>query len=78
MGLNPFWTHKCGFKPLLGLEPMATFRSYVCMYVCMYVYLYMYICIHLCMFAIVAITKVNIKCTIRAESRRSHTLPQTI
>ena len=52
MGLNPFWLHKFGFKPLLGLEPMAPIRPqllvshanhsatetslYVCMYVCMY------------------------------------------
>ena len=51
-GLNPFWPHKFGFKPLLGLEPMAPIRPqlqvshanysatetsmYVCMYVCMY------------------------------------------
>ena len=25
-GLNPFWPHKFGFKPLLGLEPMAPIR----------------------------------------------------
>ena len=25
-GLNPFWSHKFGFKPLLGLEPMAPIR----------------------------------------------------
>ena len=49
MGLNPFLPHKFGFKPLLGLEPMApihpqllvrqanhlaTETSHVCMYVC--------------------------------------------
>ena len=26
MGLNPFWPHMFGFKPLLGLEPMAPIR----------------------------------------------------
>ena len=26
MGLYPFWPHKFGFKPLLGLEPMAPIR----------------------------------------------------
>ena len=57
-GLNPFWPHKFGFKPLLGLEPMAPIRPqllvsqanhsatetsmYVCMYVCMYVRTYKY------------------------------------
>ena len=50
-GLTPFWPHKFGFKPLLGLEHMAPMLSqllvshanhsatetsmYVCMYVCM-------------------------------------------
>ena len=64
-GIKSVLASQVSFKPLLGFEPMATFRPYVCMYVCMYV------CLHLCMFAIVAITKVNVKCTIRAESRRS-------
>ena len=40
MGLNPFWPHKFGFKPLLGLEHMAPIRlqflancdNHVCMY----------------------------------------------
>ena len=56
-GLNPFWPHKFGFKPLLGLEPMAPIRpqllvshannsateTSLCMYVCIYVC--MYVCI---------------------------------
>ena len=25
-GLNPFWSHKFGFKPLLRLEPMVQIR----------------------------------------------------
>ena len=25
-GLNPFWPHKFGFKPLVGLEPIAPIR----------------------------------------------------
>ena len=52
-GINPFWPHMFGLKPLLGLEPMAPIRPqllvshanhsatessmYVCMYVCIYV-----------------------------------------
>ena len=54
-GLNPFWPHKFGFKPLLGLEPMAPIRSQLpsshanhsateTSYVRMYVCVYMYIC----------------------------------
>ena len=57
-GLNPFWPHMFGFKPLLGLEPMAPIRPqllvshanhsatetsiYVCMYVCM--------CVNVCIY----------------------------
>ena len=29
MGLNAFWPHKFGFKPLLGFEPMAPIRPQV-------------------------------------------------
>ena len=63
-GINPFWPHTFGFKPLLGLEPMAPIRPqllvshanhsatetsmYVCMYVLMYVW--MYVCINVCMY----------------------------
>ena len=40
MGLNHFWPHMFGFKPLLGLEHMAPIRpqflakhdNHVCMY----------------------------------------------
>ena len=61
-GLNPFWPHKFGFKPLLGLEPMAPIRpqllvshtnhsatetSIKCMYVCMCIC--MCICMGICM-----------------------------
>ena len=55
-GLNPFWLHKFGFKPLLGLEPMAPIRPQVlvshanhsvCMYVCICVC--MYVCTYVCM-----------------------------
>ena len=60
-GLNPFWPHMFGLKPLLGLEPMAPIRPqllvshanrdihmYVCMYVCMRVYLYVCMCVCVC------------------------------
>ena len=55
-GLNPFWPHKFGFTPLLGLEPMAPIRPqllvmYVCMHACMCVY--MYVCMHACMYVCV-------------------------
>ena len=59
-GLNPFWPHMFGFKPLLGLEPMAPIRPqllvshanhpatetcmYVCMCVCVCVDVWMYGC----------------------------------
>ena len=61
LALNPFWPHKFGFKPLLGLEPMApirpqlpaihaTYSATKCMYVCMYVRMYvcMYVCTYVC------------------------------
>ena len=53
--IYPFWPHKFGFKPLLGLEPLAPIRpqllvshanhsatetSHVSKYVCMYVCMY--------------------------------------
>ena len=50
--INPFWPHKFGFKPFLGLEPMAPIRSQLLvshanhsatetsMYVCTYSYMY--------------------------------------
>ena len=50
-GIKSFLAHKFGFKPLLGLEPMAPIRPqllvshrdmYVCMYVC--------ICLSLCIY----------------------------
>ena len=61
MGLNPFWPHKFGFKPLLGLEPMAPIRlqllvshanhsateTSLCMYVCINVCMW-YVCICIC------------------------------
>ena len=58
-GLTPFWPHKFGFKPLLGLEPVALIRPqlpashatiwpprHVCMCVWVWVHIcmYMYIC----------------------------------
>ena len=52
-GLNPFWPHKFGFKPLLGLEPMGLIRPQLLVshanhsatetsHVCMYYYYYYY------------------------------------
>ena len=57
-GINYFLAHKIGFKPLLGLEPMAPIRSqllashanhsatetYMYMYVCVCMYVCMYVC----------------------------------
>ena len=61
-GLNPFWPYKFGFKPLLGLEPMAPIcpqllvshanhsatETSICMYVCMNAC--MHLCMHTCMY----------------------------
>ena len=58
-GLNPFWPHMFGLKPLLGLEPMAPNRPQLlvshanhsatetCMYVCMYICMY-FMCVYVC------------------------------
>ena len=71
MRLNPFWPHKFGSKPLLGLESMAPIRpqlpashanhsaneTCMCVCVCMYVYMYvlMYVCIYVCVFVFVCV-----------------------
>ena len=59
-GLNPFWPHKFGFIPLLGLEPMAPILPHLLvshanhsatetsMYVCMYIYIC--VCMYVCMY----------------------------
>ena len=44
-GIKSFWPHKFGFKPLLGLEPMAPIRPQLCMYVRTYVCMCEYVCI---------------------------------
>ena len=70
-GLNPFWPHKFGFKPLLGLEPMALIRPQLpashanhlatetCMYVCVCGCIYVCICIYVSMH-IYIYTEINI------------------
>ena len=61
-GLNPFWFHKFGFKPLLGIEHMAPIRpqlpanhanhsateTSMCVYVCVYVCMYVFECLYVC------------------------------
>ena len=62
-GLNPFWPHKFGVKPLLDLEPMAPIRQQLLVShanhsttkTCKYVYMYvcMYVCIYVCIYLLV-------------------------
>ena len=56
-GLNPFWPHMFGFKPLLGLEPMAPIRPQLLVShanhsatktsICMYESLYVCVCVYI-------------------------------